>query len=1246
MTPSDPHHNADNSNQKIDLWETTPATPTILGKYRLLGELGRGGMGVVYAAEPVVGGPRVALKTLQAGFAASLTGLKAEFRIVSDLAHPNLVQLGELDSTGQEPFFTMEILDGTPFDNYVRSSFESMAAMPSLPFSELRLRESLKQLVSGLTALHNVGLIHRDIKPSNVLVTREGRVVILDMGLTVATSNARFQNSQREVAGTLYFMSPEQALGEPITSACDWYAVGVMLFEALTGERAFQATGFDGLLTEKLAIHRTRPKDVLNAIPDDLSELCQQLLQPAAEDRPNDSQISARSRAGSLAELESHAWIGRQRELEQLRESWRLVRAGVPQVNMVSGSSGMGKTALVDHFLGELRRQEAVVVLRGRCYENESVPYRGFDSVVDSLASYLRRLPKAEVERVLPIDIDMLCQVFPVIREIPAIARLGLRSQPAIGDPRERSQRGIAALRELICRLANFVSVVIFIDDLQQGDEDTATIFRELLRRDAAPKALFVATYRSEDAQSSSCMRRVLRRSLSSAEQALLADQLEISIDRLSATESCRLAASLLADQSTSNDDAANRIAEESEGDPLFIRMLAEHVVSHQAQATPSQTLRSQRLTLRTVIEERVASLEPHEQVGIEILATAGRPVHANDLEFILGATGGPVGVIRSLRVKRLIRRLGDRERVELFHDKIRETVLAKISPARLTEHCLSLAGRLESAPNQRDVDFLADLYRRAGNRELAGANYVAAAANAEESFAFYRAIECYQYAIEFLNPSGEREVKLRQGLGDALANSARSSEAAVQYLKAADVADANQRGKLQQLAALRYLTSGHVEQGISALRKVLSHYRLPWPGNRLRAVAGLLTRSIYLRIRGLRPGTAHQTSSLEREKLDACWSAAAGLSVVDPLRGTYYICETLCRSLTIGSAETLPRDLAAYIGQVAIGGSRSRRATRRVLLACRQLASENRDPYSQSMLLTSRGIAALLRGQWSTSLKCCDAAVKYLTGPDCYGKTWELNTARTFALWSLQYQGNLIELSRRQPELLRKAIESEDLFATLNFGTQVMAHLQLANDQPEESLRRLEQDQQRLSDSGFFIQHHNYVLAKTFTLLFKGQAAEALATIDGQWKNYRREFLSYIQQVRIDHRQVLTRALIAAAAAGVQRTENLVRARRLIVALRRERAGWATALATAFDVCCDQVENQARSRRTDVAHQLSEAATLLFRADMHLFAAAAMHHLDSMDSVRPERSVDWTTHGVANGERMANMMLPGFAKS
>ncbi len=179
---------------------------------------------------------------------------KQEFRSLSDISHPNLVNLYELFAVDDRWFFTMELVEGTDFVVLCgrRPIWRSRARRrPAAGTQRAQNRllgcstrpgcaVALLQLAEGMDALHQANKLHRDIKPPNVLVSHEGRVVLLDFGLTADLERSgRFQPSDRQVVGTVGHMSPEQAAGRGVTAASDWYSVGVILFEALTGRLPF-----------------------------------------------------------------------------------------------------------------------------------------------------------------------------------------------------------------------------------------------------------------------------------------------------------------------------------------------------------------------------------------------------------------------------------------------------------------------------------------------------------------------------------------------------------------------------------------------------------------------------------------------------------------------------------------------------------------------------------------------------------------------------------------------------------------------------------------------------------------------------------------------------------------------------------------------------------------------------------------------------------------------------------------------
>ena len=210
------------------------------GRFELSEHLGAGSMGVVYAAFDRQKKERVALKTLQNLEATSIQRLKQEFRSLASVAHPNLVRLRELFADADEVFFTMDLVDGLPLSKFLEAD-------PVRRGDFQLLRNAFRQLAEGLGALHSYGKIHRDLKPSNVMVRNDGRVVVLDFGVTCDVDAARSTSERGMIAGTPAYMAPEQVNGEVTSIASDWYAFGTMLYEALTGRLPF-----DGALLELL----------------------------------------------------------------------------------------------------------------------------------------------------------------------------------------------------------------------------------------------------------------------------------------------------------------------------------------------------------------------------------------------------------------------------------------------------------------------------------------------------------------------------------------------------------------------------------------------------------------------------------------------------------------------------------------------------------------------------------------------------------------------------------------------------------------------------------------------------------------------------------------------------------------------------------------------------------------------------------------------------------------------------------
>jgi len=319
----------------------SPGTRLSGGRYVIRRLLGTGGMGVACEATDTSRNASVVIKTLTQVTGAAIYQLKREFRTLAGLVHPNLVGLYELTCDGDVWFITMDYVPGSTLLQYARRHRDWTV-----------LQSVFVDLATAIGAIHDAGLLHRDLKPSNVMVTPEGQVVILDFGLACQATDGDAEVTQvGSVSGTPLYMAPEQAAGEPINRASDWYAYGAMLFEALCGRPPF-----DGDRQEVMAAKQSqpapRPVDGLTGVPEEVRHLCEQLLSRDPQRRAGHPEVSAvlpepaRGRERHLTGSGSGVFVGRSRELDGLRAALEQTNASHPVAALIHGVSGIGKTAL------------------------------------------------------------------------------------------------------------------------------------------------------------------------------------------------------------------------------------------------------------------------------------------------------------------------------------------------------------------------------------------------------------------------------------------------------------------------------------------------------------------------------------------------------------------------------------------------------------------------------------------------------------------------------------------------------------------------------------------------------------------------------------------------------------------------------------------------------------------------------------------------------------------------------------
>jgi tRNA A-37 threonylcarbamoyl transferase component Bud32/tetratricopeptide (TPR) repeat protein len=1203
--------------------ENKAEAPPQSARFDIVRRIGKGGMGVVYEAFDRELEARVAIKAVRQTTADTLLRFKNEFRTLADLEHPNLVRLGELIEDRGQWFFTMELIDGVHFLRWVyphgsrptsdeltielphkRDHVDADDDTPPTRIDERRLRSSIEQLARGLAALHAANKVHRDIKPSNILVTRQGRVVLLDFGIVLDVLDRK---EEAVLLGTVSYMAPEQAAGEDAFAHSDLYAVGVLLYQALTGRLPVRGKPEEILLLKREAAP-VPPDLVTSGVPSDLSQLAMDLLSIDPKARPTAREVLARLNADPGREpIATPRFVGRERELRTLRDAFLATRRAKCVCVMVEGESGVGKSALARRFTRSLTLDaHGVVVLAGRCYERESVPYKAVDGVIDALSRWLTSRPMAEAMQILPSRADLLGQVFPVMRKVPGVPH---SPKPELTDPQEVRRRLFEAVRELFDRLSSHHPLVLVIDDLQWADADSMALLAEIVRKPGAPSLLLVGTLRTGQGEVHDV-------------RAALGDVTPLALGALPPEDAEALVRATL-EGAGGDVGSAGEIAREAQGHPLFI----DELVRARVTMGPDVVLR-----LDEALWARISRIDHAARDALALIAVAGRPMR----QEIAARASGPSFYehVARLRSASLVRTGGPRpaDPVEPYHDRVREAVLAKLDREgkRACHERLAIALERSGA----DAEELSIHWAEAGDAAKGATLALRAADEAAEVWAFDRAVRLFRRALELSPSNDERAVRRR--LGDALANAGRGPAAAEAYLKATAGAHGTELLELQRRAAEQLLRSGHIDEGLAVIRTVLRAFGTKLPDTPRGALLALLATRARVRLRGL-GFTVREAHEDELRKIDAFWSVAAGLTIVDTIRAADFQARALLLALGTGEPSRIARSIAAEAGFSAAAGGPARQRTERLLEAARSIATELDEPFAHGMVAACTGLAAFCEGRFIAARTELDRAENiFLTR--CTGASWELHTCQIYALIALTYSGDLVELARRHPMRLREAEERGNLYAATSLRTAMCSLIFLVPDEPERARAELERAIDEWTRTGFHLQHYWNIVQRATIDLYEGAEPQALyARVVERWSELERSLLLRIQIVHVEALHVRARAAIVSG--------ELEQASKDARAIEREAMAWSDPIAALIHAGI-----AAKRGQTEEAVRELEAAVDGFdRSDMALLAACARLRCgqlvggDKGAALIAQARAWMASRHIVSPERMAQMFAPGF---
>ncbi len=1221
-----------------------------MGEYLIDRPLGAGGMGQVFAAKGP-DGRLVALKFLERAGARMLYRFKQEFRALAHVTHDNLVALGELVVLPNEAtFFTMEIVDGVPFDEYVRGRTPA-GKLPNLA----RLERALRQLVDGVRHLHRNGCIHRDLKPSNVLVTPEGRVVILDFGLVQDHAEAEVLGAGEDaLMGTPAYMSPEQAGLEKAGPAADYYAVGVMLYECLTGKRPFRGS-ITHVLYSKREHEAPDVSDIVGDAPPHLVDLCKRLLSRDPKQRPGGREIlrllGGEAQAGELAgDVEDGSmtagravFVGRERELAALEQAFDEVRSSGTAVTIhVRGPSGFGKSALVRHFLSELREREGALVLRGRCLERESVPYKGVDAMIDALSVHLRGLSDDERADLQPTYTSPLVRLFPVLAEIWAYDganRSGL-------DPHELRTRAFESLRELMGRLSERRTVALFVDDFQWGDIDSARLLTELVRPPDAPPLLLVVAFRDLVDQYEAL--RVLL-----TPEALAGREIrEVSIGPLSEHDARELALALLGGDPSSStsrgelDAKAIAYARGAGGSPFFV---GELVRGHGLGVEGGGTSPAE---LDKIVARRILKLAPEQRSLLAIVAVASGPIRRSIAFQAAGVVDPEAALDKLLEGEMLLARGGDEGTIETAHDRIREVTVGELEADELVDMHRRLAQALERGGG--DPERLAEHFERAGEPLKAARYYERAAAQASSSLAFQRAVELLRKTLTLLRanppkPSESTETEadraarldaLELSLADQLINVGRGREAAQLLLGLAERASEPAKAReLRRRGADQLIKTGYVDEGLAEIDRLLRSVGLKLPGSPAAAVGTLLWEQTRLLLRGRKfvRRDASQIDPAVLDRIDTCFAVVNGLSTQEILLSAIFHFRNLRYSLDCGEPYRVARALA-YQCVVDVAGRKWDHVDEQFTTA-RTLAAQFGDARLSGFIDLCEASVHWFERRFPVSAEMHRKVVDTLEG--VAGANWDRRTAQDHHFWTMVCQGKLDDCFRLARGYLERARERSDMQEVIEISA-MLSVAQIYAGSLDEARKTLAEGKALWNPGRYLFGDVWTVYPEIRLLICEDKAEQAVAFAKQTLAQMAKTFLNQHLLARHNVEELLFRASVHAALAG-KGGGHARRAKRGAAYLRSKGNPVLLAQAALIEAGLASLkDDRERARQC-----WEEAATLLRANKMEGYLAAVNVRLAEItegergEQMRAQAQAWFEREQIANPEQFVQLVAP-----
>ena len=625
-------------------------------RYEVLGELGRGGMGVVYRAQDPLLNREVAVKVIAS---ADLTReaeerFQREAQIVAQMDHPGIVPIYDLGRHEGSLFFVMPLVSGTSLRHLLWEG-------------SLRLGEVLDiaiQVADALDYSHSQSVVHRDIKPENIMVMREEggslRVRVMDFGLAHASSESRLTKTGTLI-GTVAYLSPEQVTSRAFDGRSDIYSLGTVLYECLSGEPPF--SGEIQSILYRIVHEIPQPPRALGAeVREELQDIVLQCLQKDPGKRPQKSghlSEALRRHRSSLHSDEfsmsvvltasrtfqrpaASAFIGREKEFTELQHRLNAAIAGDCQFAVVAGEPGIGKTRLLEE-LKKLATVRKIRVLWGRFVEQDrAFSYQGLCELIQD---YFRGKDPGSSASERPDLSDLapdLLRLFPLLTEIGELraAASGDSKLAAAGEEKKAEDRLqiFELLARTLTRIAGGKPLVLILENLHAA-EISIEALQYIVRRLGPTPTLIVGSYRQTETDKRHPLIRMLDSFADDPRFVLM------TLGPFSPSEHQAFIESV-AGASKLGEGLAKRLRDATEGNPFFTRELLRSLMDSGGIAkddtgawnfSQETEISSDALpaTIQQAVEKRIERLPEELRELLSIASVLGKTFDSRDLETL-----------------------------------------------------------------------------------------------------------------------------------------------------------------------------------------------------------------------------------------------------------------------------------------------------------------------------------------------------------------------------------------------------------------------------------------------------------------------------------------------------------------------------------------------------------------------------------------------------------------------------------